>query len=711
MVLVVHDPTVGDIREIEEFELDIAFGSDENALKLEARVGEAPDEGQFVFIDGTEYGGVIDQASYEAGREASGSILCSGRTWHGILAGKRLLPDSGSGYLSVSGKAGDALASLIGRMGLSGLFSAASDDTSVSYTFDRFVDGYSGLKAMAKANGRKVVMRRKGGKVEISLPPAVDYANKVDSDLLDFTLTSVHRCVNHLVCAGTGELENRAVVHFYADAAGNVSHTQSLFGVDEICALYDYSNADEAKLEEEGGKKLREYQTRGSVEVDAHDDIDVDVGDIISARDNVHGKTVSATVVKKIVQVSRGVATYRYEVGSETTTKNSSSAIADGGGGHAYLAGKGLKLENYTFSAEVDAESLKAVEAKADKAVTDASNSLQTWAQADIAMGEVSTLAEGSKATASLSGDGLVKTLSLGIPRGATGIQGPRGERGATGPQGPQGIKGDTGATGPQGPTGARGATGATGPQGPKGDTGEQGPQGPTGKQGAQGIQGETGPRGPQGVQGAQGPKGDTGEGFTISKVYASYEAMQAGWKVDGVAVGGFAVISSNVEDPHNAELYVKGVGGYSLIADMSGATGVKGEQGPMGAQGPVGATGAAGATGPQGPKGATGATGPQGPKGETGATGATGAKGATGPTGPQGVKGEQGERGPQGIQGPQGPKGERGDSGVTVPLSGFFSLTVDSNGDLWSHVADGAAAPPLSYNPSTGELYYEIGE
>lgn len=711
MVLVVHDSTVGDIREIEEFELDIAFGSDENALKLKARAGEAPEEGQFVFIDGTEYGGVIDQASYEAGREASGSILCRGRTWHGILAGKRLLPDLGSGYLSVSGKASDVLASLIERMGLSGLFSAASDNTSVSYTFDRFVDGYSGLKAMAKANGRKVVMRRKGGKVEISLPPAIDYANKVDSDLLDFTLTSVHRCINHLVCAGTGELENRAVVHFYADTAGNVSHTQSLFGVDEICALYDYSNADEAKLEEEGGKKLREYQTRGSVEVDAHDDIDVDVGDIISARDNVHNKTVSATVVKKIVQVSHGVTTYRYEVGSETTTKNSSSAIADGGGGHAYLAGKGLKLENYTFSAEVDAESLKAVEAKADKAVTDASNSLKTWAQADIAIGKVSTLAEGADATASLSGEGLVKTLSLGIPRGATGIQGPKGETGATGERGPQGPQGTKGDTGPQGPTGQQGPKGTTGPQGPKGETGEQGPQGVQGKQGPQGIQGETGPRGLQGVQGVQGPKGDTGEGFSISKVYASYGAMQAGWKTDGVKVGGFVVISSNVEDPHNAELYVKTSNGYSLIADMSGATGVKGAQGPTGAQGPIGATGVKGATGPQGPKGATGATGAQGPNGDTGATGATGPKGETGATGPQGVKGEQGERGPQGIQGPKGEKGDRGDSGVTVPLSGFFSLTVDSDGNLWSHVADGAAAPPLSYDSTTGELYYEIGE
>ena len=711
MVVVISDSALGDVRELSDFTLDLAFGSDENSFTLECDASCAPTEGQFAFVDGCEYGGVVDESTYDAGRESSGGVTCKGRTWHGILAGKRLLPDPGSGYLSVSGKAGEVLASLIERMGLSALFSAASDDTAVNYTFDRFVDGYSGLKALAKANGRKVSMRRKGGKVEISLPPAVDYASKVDSDLLDFTLTSVHRCVNHLVCAGTGELENRAVIHFYADAAGNISHTQSLFGVDEISALYDYSNADEEKLEEEGKKKLQEYQTQGSVEVEAHDDIDVDVGDVISARDNAHGRTVTATVVKKIVQVSRGVATYSYEVGSETTTKTTASGTAESGGGHAYLAGKGLKLSNYTFSAEVDSEALAAVEAKADKAVADASGSLQTWAQADIAMGDVATLAEGAEATASLSGEGLKKTLSLGIPRGATGIQGPKGETGAAGERGPQGPQGQKGDVGPQGEIGPQGPTGATGPQGPKGDTGEQGPQGLQGLQGPQGIQGETGPRGPRGLQGVQGPKGDTGEGFSISKVYASYEAMQAGWKADGVKVGGFAVIGSNVEDPHNAELYVKSASGYSLIADMSGATGVKGEQGPMGAQGPVGATGAAGSTGPQGPKGATGATGPQGLQGPAGATGATGAKGATGPQGPQGVKGEQGERGPQGIQGPRGEKGERGDSGVTAPLSGFFSLTVDSDGNLWAHAADGASAPPLSYDAATGELYYEIGE
>lgn len=401
MVLVVYDSKLGNVRELQDFELDLAFGSDENSFELTCAADAAPSEGQFAFIDGGEYGGVVDEASYDAGRDAAGAVTCKGRTWHGILAGKRLLPNSGSGYLSVSGKAGAVVASLISRMGLSAVFSAASDDAAVSYTFDRFTDGYSGLKALAKANGRKLAMRRKGSKVELSLPPVVDYANKVDSDLLDFTLTSVHRCVNHLVCAGAGELENRAVVHFYADAKGNVSHKQTLFGVDEIAALYDYSNADEAKLEEDGRKKLAEYQTQGSVEVDAHDDIDVDVGDVISARDNAHGRTVAATVAKKVVKVSRGVATYSYEVGSETTTKTSSSGTAEssGGGGHAYLAGKGLTLANYTFSADVDKAALSAVEAKADEAKTAASNASAAAGKAEEAA-KAATTAAGKNAKA-----------------------------------------------------------------------------------------------------------------------------------------------------------------------------------------------------------------------------------------------------------------------------------------------------------------------
>lgn len=385
MVLVVADAKLGNVREIEDFTLDVAFGADENALTLTVEEKSAPAAGQLVYIDATEYGGVIDQVKRGSGRGATGTVECKGRTWHGILAGRRLSPDSGSGYLTVNGKAGDVLTSLIARMGLESLFKAASDDSTVSYTFSRFCDGYSGLMALAKANGRKLSMRRMDGYIELSMPPIVDYANKVDSDLLDFTITSVHRCVNHLLCAGTGQLANRAIVHFYADENGNVSHKQTLFGIDEICALYDYSNASASELETEGKKKLLEYQTSGTVEVDAHEDMDVDVGDIISAHDNSTGTTVTATVSKKVVKVNNGIATYSYEVGSGTTTKTSSTGAAEssGGGGHAYLAGKGLTLENYTFNADVDSSDLSSISTKVEEARTEASNALAAAGKAE----------------------------------------------------------------------------------------------------------------------------------------------------------------------------------------------------------------------------------------------------------------------------------------------------------------------------------------
>ena len=395
MVAVVFDSALGNVRELADFTLDLAFGSDENAFSLTCAEKYAPKEGQYVFIDGTEYGGIVDESTYDAGREPTGLVTCTGRTWHGILAAKRIMPEGD--HLRVSGKVGDVLASLVSMMGLGAIFSVELGGAHVSYTFERFCDGYGGIRAMLKASGMKPTMRFANGRVALSAAPIVDYANKVDSDLLDFTITSVHRCVNHLVCAGIGELEDRAVIHFYADGSGNVSHTQTFFGVDEICALYDYSNADEEKLEEEGKKKLKEYQTQGSVEVEAHDDIDVDVGDVISARDNAHGRTVTATVAKKIVKVSRGVATYSYEVGSETTTKTSSSGNAESNGGHAYFAGKGLTLSNYTFSAEVDDAALKAIAGKQDALTAGANVTIDgaTISATDTTYGEATATASG----------------------------------------------------------------------------------------------------------------------------------------------------------------------------------------------------------------------------------------------------------------------------------------------------------------------------
>lgn len=84
--------------------------------------------------------------------------------------------------------------------------------------------------------------------------------------------------------------------------------------------------------------------------------------------------------------------------------------------------------------------------------------------------------------------------------------------------------------------------------------------------------------------------RGSKGEGFQIKKTYASVSAMNAGYATDGLTIGSFVMISSNVDDPDNAKLYVKGDTAYTFVTDFSGAQGIRGEPGRTGDKGDPGA-------------------------------------------------------------------------------------------------------------------------
>lgn len=66
----------------------------------------------------------------------------------------------------------------------------------------------------------------------------------------------------------------------------------------------------------------------------------------------------------------------------------------------------------------------------------------------ELTIGTVTTLAPGSPATATLTGESPAQILSFGIPQGATGNQGEKGDTGSQGPTGPQGIAGPAGPAG-----------------------------------------------------------------------------------------------------------------------------------------------------------------------------------------------------------------------------------------------------------------------
>ena len=141
----------------------------------------------------------------------------------------------------------------------------------------------------------------------------------------------------------------------------------------------------------------------------------------------------------------------------------------------------------------------------------------------------------------------------------------------------------------------------------PEGKVGPKGEKGDTGPQGVQGIQGE---RGEQGEQGPQGIQGVAGKDFSIAETFPSIASMSGA----SLTIGDFVMISSTVEDPDNAKLYLWNGTEFTFITDMSGATGIKGETGQQGIQGEQGIKGD---TGPQGIQGIQGVAGKDGTNGK----------------------------------------------------------------------------------------------
>ena len=236
------------------------------------------------------------------------------------------------------------------------------------------MDGYNSYAVKFSADGATV-----------DAPPITAAGDLIDSDLIDFDATLASHPINHLICLGKGELKDRIVVHWYADQKGTLSHTQTIKGADERASVYELSNADAAELETKGKTKLQELRDTGSIDVDVTGGIDLDVtggidldvGDTVTGRDNTTGIRVTAEITKKIIKVKDGIPTVTYEA---TTASTESTGETGGGGsssgdGHAYYAGSGLTLSNWTFSADVtaaDLETVRRTATEANKAASDA---------------------------------------------------------------------------------------------------------------------------------------------------------------------------------------------------------------------------------------------------------------------------------------------------------------------------------------------------
>jgi hypothetical protein len=309
-----------DVGVLLDFSFDLAFGEDENDFELTVDIGNNCCEPKaYVYIEGTEYGGVIDGLNVDTEK---GEITYTGRTWHGMIGSKVIEPDAGEAYLTVSGEANALLTMLFERLGLSDLFegSAAPSGFEVkNFQFNRYVDAYSGIIDMLESVSAKLRLVLKNGKVTASALPVIDYSKdeQFDSDQIDFKIEKTFTPINHLICLGQGELTERLVLHLYADESGNISENQTFFGLDEVEKTYEDSSADTLEtLKKNGVKKLKEYFSAGKTNIDFEAELTVyDVGDFVGTKEIITGVFVREKITKKIVTIKKNTTNIKYNVG------------------------------------------------------------------------------------------------------------------------------------------------------------------------------------------------------------------------------------------------------------------------------------------------------------------------------------------------------------------------------------------------------------
>ena len=262
MDLIYTDASKKDLGVIKNYTLDMAYGMDENSFELTVPLTkDVLEYDSIVYIDGTEYGGFIDERVIST---KSNTITYKGRTIHGFLNSYVIYPISSDGYRTVTGNVKEIFEQIIEPFDISDYFEI--EDTTLyipSYKF-RYQYIYDGFVKMLSTISAKIVLTWNNGKIKVEMKTVSNYLNEreLNSSQLLFTIGKKENCVNHLLCLGKGELNERKVISLYTNENGFIQPylvndppyedsdyilddaNQVLTGKDEICQIYDYPNAE-----------------------------------------------------------------------------------------------------------------------------------------------------------------------------------------------------------------------------------------------------------------------------------------------------------------------------------------------------------------------------------------------------------------------------------------------------------------------------------
>ncbi len=282
----------------------------------------SPDIAGF-YIPGTEVGGMIE---YLDDSTESESTRFMGYTWRGLLSKGIIMPPSGSNYRIVSGEANSVISTLLDGF-LGDFFTISSEDSGLtisSYQFPLYINYLDGIEGMLESYGYRLRITGQkvasGAAIQILLEAVeaqtVEGTYNQDNGIpMQFIVNKMG--INHLICGGSGELQDRMIRHLYIDADGNVSTTQYYTGFEERTEFYDYANAEsEDDLISYGKQRLLEIASAKTLKMKAPDDYELEIGDKVQGT-FPDGTVIVSPIVEKIYKISGGLLTVEYKIKGE----------------------------------------------------------------------------------------------------------------------------------------------------------------------------------------------------------------------------------------------------------------------------------------------------------------------------------------------------------------------------------------------------------
>lgn len=284
-----------------------------------------------VYVDGTEWGGLITGAEMSL---ADSRITYTGVTWRGLLNLYIIEPPSGQDYRIVT--SGTNVATALRALPMNPYISIQNSSltTTRQFQYNRYITVHEGATNMllnSNASWRLYFAYDEDtGKALLTVGTTHDRTELIEisqdyDDHVQLTIKRDGSTPKHVICLGEGELKDRRVQHLYADEDWNIS-TTAISGAYPV-ETYDYSGSND--LLTDGQKHFREL-------IDQHMQIEVmvsgielNLGDIIAAREILTGEYVTAEITK-IVWKCHDMGTYQTD-SYEYTTAVKTRTVESGG--------------------------------------------------------------------------------------------------------------------------------------------------------------------------------------------------------------------------------------------------------------------------------------------------------------------------------------------------------------------------------------------